>query len=126
MNFSAEKASRKWPCGSIGRTGAAMVTVAAIVLMLGVQTGPASAARRSGVWPQAPWGDLFGERKPRPHRAALRAPVPLPKPRPAEAPTAEAGKPEPEKPAAEKPESPEIEKPVEQAAPAPPPPSACR
>jgi hypothetical protein len=126
MNFNAEKASRKWPCGSIGRTAAAMVTVAAVVLMLGAQTGPAAAARRSGAWPQGPWGDLFGERKPRLRRAALRAPVPLPKPRPAEAPTAEASKPEPEKPAAEKPAPAETEKPVEQAAPSPPPPSACR
>jgi hypothetical protein len=91
-----------------------MVTVAAIVLMLGLQTGPAAAARRSGVWSQGPWGDLFGERKPRPRRAALPASVPLPKPRPAEAPTAEKQPPA------------ETEKPVEQAAPAPPPPSACR
>src|ERR1700694_4987899 len=106
MNFSAEKASRKWPCAgfgaSLGRGGAAMVTVAAVVLMLGVQTGPAAAARRSGVWSQGPWGDLFGERKPRPRRAARPASVPLPKPRPAEAPTAQSSKPEPEKPAAEK------------------------
>ena len=103
-----------------------MVTVAAVVLMLGAQTEPAAAARRSGAWSQGPWGDLFGERKPRPRRAALPAPVPLPKPRPAEAPTAESSKPEPEKPAAEKPAPPETEKPVEQAAPSPPPPSACR
>jgi hypothetical protein len=129
MNFSAEKASRKWPCAgfgaSLGRSGAAMVTAAAVVLMLGVQAEPAAAARRSGAWSQGPWGDLFGERKPRPRRAALLASVPLPKPRPAEAPTAESSKPEPEKPAAEKQAPAETEKPAEQAAPAPPP-SACR
>jgi hypothetical protein len=126
MNFNAEKASRKWACGNIGRTAAAMVTVAVVVLMLGAQTEPAAAARRSG-WSQGPWGDLFGERKPRPRRAALpvSASVPLPKPRPAEAPTLESSKPEPEKPAAEKPAPAEIERPVEQAAPAPQP-SACR
>src|SRR3984893_14269134 len=129
MNFSAEKASRKWPCAvfgaSLGRGGAAMVTAAAVVLMLGVQTEPAAAARRSGAWSQGPWGDLFGERKPRPRRAALPASVPLPKPRPAEAPAADSSKPEPEKPAAEKQAPAETEKPAEQAAPAPPP-SACR
>jgi hypothetical protein len=106
-----------------------MVTVAAVVLMLGAQTGPA-AARRSGGWSQGwsqvPWGGLFEERKPRPRRAALPALVPLPKPRPVEAPTAGPGKAEPEKPATEKPAPPETEKPVEQAAPSPPPPSACR
>ena len=131
MNFSAEKASRKWPCAgfgaSLGRGRAAMVTAAAVVLMLGVQTEPAAAARRSGAWSQGPWGDLFGERKPRPpRRAALPASVPLPKPRPAEAPTAESSKPEPEKPAAEKQAPAETVKPVEQATPSPPPPSACR
>jgi hypothetical protein len=47
--------------------------------------------------------------------------VPLPKPRPAEAPTAE-----PEKPPATKQAPAEADKPAEQAAPAPPPPSACR
>jgi hypothetical protein len=103
-----------------------MVTVAAIILMLGAQAGPAAAARRSGAWSQEAWSDLFGERKPRPRRAALPASVPLPKPRPAEAPTAESSKPEPEKPAADKQPPAETEKPVEQAAPAPPPPSACR
>jgi hypothetical protein len=126
MNFSAEKASRKWHCASFGRGRAAMVTAAAVVLMLGVQTEPAAAARRSGAWSQGPWGDLFGERKPRQRRAALPSSVPLPKPRPAEAPTAESSKPEPEKPAAEKQAPAETEKPVEQAAPAPPQPSACR
>jgi hypothetical protein len=105
-----------------------MVTVAAVVLMLGAQTEPAAAARRSGAWSQGPWGDLFGERKPRRRRAAppISASVPLPKPRPAEAPALQSSKPEPEKPAAERPAPAETEKPVEQAAPAPPQPSACR
>ena len=58
MNFSAEKASRKWSYGAFGRSGAAMVTVAALVLVLGAQAGPAHAARRSR---PASWGDLFGE-----------------------------------------------------------------
>jgi hypothetical protein len=125
MNFSAGKASRKWPFAGLGRGRAAMVAVAAVVLTLGVQTEPV-AARRSGAWSQGPWGNLFGERKPRPRRAALSASVPLPKPRPVEAPTLVSSKPAPEKPAAEKQAPAEADKPVEQAAPAPPQPSACR
>ncbi|WP_028334511.1 extensin family protein [Bradyrhizobium sp. USDA 3256] len=82
MNFSAEKASRKWPVGAFRRGGAAMVT-AAVLLCLGMQTGPAEAARRA---PSFPWDDLFGTRPQRPHKAARRAAVPLPKPRPAQAP----------------------------------------
>ncbi|MCP1837946.1 hypothetical protein ACVIHI_000681 [Bradyrhizobium sp. USDA 4524] len=61
-----------------------MVT-AAVLLCLGMQAGPAEAARRV---PSFPWDDLFGTRPQRPHKAARRAAVPLPKPRPAEAPAA--------------------------------------
>ncbi len=107
MNFSARKASRKWPCEGFGRTFAAMVTVATVLLMLCAQTEPA-AARKHG---HSLWGDLFGETRPKlretrpkPRRQAalpaLPASVPLPQPRPADAP-------------AEQPAS-------------PPPPSACR
>jgi hypothetical protein len=124
MNFSAEKAGRKWPCAGLGRTGAATVTVAAVVLVLAALTEPAAAARRSGGWSQGPWGELLGEQKSRARRAALPAPVPLPKARPVEAPTAESSKTGPGKPAAEKQTPDETEKPLEQAAPAAP--SACR
>ena len=67
-----------------------MVTVAAALLMLCVQSGPA-AARHSSL---DPWSDLFGVSRQKPHRAALRTPapapasVPLPRPRPADAPAA--------------------------------------
>jgi hypothetical protein len=64
---------------------AAMVTVAAVFLMLCAQSGPA-AARHSSL---DPWSELFGPSRQRPRRAALRLPVPLPKPRPADAPAAE-------------------------------------
>jgi hypothetical protein len=95
-----------------------MLTIAALLLMVCAQTEPA-AARRSGVWSQAPWGELFREARPKQRRAGVSASVPLPKPRPAEAPAIDDG------PADSKPE--EAEKPAaEQAAPAPPPPSACR
>ena len=141
MNSSPQKASRKWPCEGFGRTFTAMVTVATVLLMLGAQTEPA-AARRHG---QSLWDDLFGGSKPRPRRhaavPALSASVPLPQPRPADAPVIE-----PEKPAAAKQPPAEVDKPAEQAAstplptprpadaPAiepeqaasPPPPSACR
>jgi hypothetical protein len=118
-----------------------MVTAVALLITLASPVDPAAAARRPGVWPQGPWGDLFGERAPKPRRAALPPSVPLPKSRPADAPV-----PEPEKPVAAlppavslpkprpadapvtEPEKPSAEpaKPVEQAAPTPPPPSACR
>jgi hypothetical protein len=115
MNFSAGKARRKWPCG---RTGAAMVTAAAALLVLGVQADPALAVRRPV--PQGLWGDLFGERPPKLRGAIHPASVPLPKPRPADAPAVE-----PEKPAAAQPPPAVADKPAEAAAPAPPP-SACR
>jgi hypothetical protein len=121
MNFSAEKASRKWPCGPLARGQRPMVAVAAVLLMLFAATEPAAAARRPSAWLQGPWGDLFRERVPKLRRAALPASVPLPKPRPTEAPGAE-----PERPAATKQAPAEADKPVEQAAPAPPPASACR
>jgi hypothetical protein len=124
MNFSAEKAARKWPFGR----GAAMVTAAAAALFsIWASSGPALAARGGGL---APWRGLFGETRPRRHSAksvrpsaALPAAVPLPRPRPAEAPA-----PEPEPPAAPGKQAPATtEKPAEQAAElAPQPPSACR
>src|SRR5260370_5403947 len=118
MNFSAEKARRKWPCGGLACGERPMVAVAAVLLLIFAATEPAAATRRPGAWSQGPWSDLFRERGPKPRRAALRASVPLPKPRPAEAPSAES-----EKPAAAKQAPAEADK---QAAPAPPPPSACR
>jgi hypothetical protein len=127
MNFSAEKASRKWANGAFGRNPAAMVTVAAALLLLGAPLGPVQASK--GVRPM-PWGDLFGMNPTR-LKASIRrsAAVPLPKPRPAEAPAAETGPAAAEPP----PEAPSNGKPAEQAAPAPQPsprpapqPSACR
>ena len=125
MNFSAGKARRKWPCGGFG-CGKRLMVTAAVVLC--VQAEPAT-ARRSGVWPQNPFSDLFREPVPRPkRRAAVSVAVPLPKPRPAEAPVVEPEKPAPE--ASKPPEAsqpPEPAKPVvEEAAPTPAPPSACR
>jgi hypothetical protein len=117
MKFSAAKASRKWPCGGPGCDNRPVVTAAVLLLMVCAQTEPA-AARRSGAWSQAPWGELFREARPKQRRAVALS-IPLPKPRPAEAPGIQdkpvEGKPgDADKPAAEK------------AEPAPPPPSACR
>jgi hypothetical protein len=98
-----------------------MVTAAAVLLMLCAQIESAAAARKFGVWSSSPWSDLFGENRSRlRRRAALPASVPLPKPRPADAPVIE-----PEKPALRKQTPAETDKPAEQAAPAPQP-SACR
>lgn len=121
MNFSAEKARRKWAFGGLACGARPMVTVLAVLLMLCARAEPAAAARKPAGWSQRPWGDLFGEKRPKLRRAALSPSVPLPRPRPADAPIRE-----PEKPAAGKQAPSETEKPVEQAAPAPPPPSACR
>jgi hypothetical protein len=99
-----------------------MITAVTVLAALGAPADPAAAARRPAAWSQGLWGDLFGERRPKPRRVALPATVPLPKPRPADAPA-----PAPEKPVAAKPPPAETGKPAEQAAPpAPPPPSACR
>lgn len=117
MNFSAENASRKWPYGAFGRREAAMVTVAALLLVLGADARPAHAARRSPGF----WGDLFGSRPPRLRGSVRATTVPLPKPRPLEAPAAQ-----PQPPATGKSAPGTADKPAEQAAPAPPRPSACR
>jgi hypothetical protein len=147
MKFSAENATRKWPCG---RTDAAMVTVAAVLLSICLPSGPA-AARKSDSFP---WDSLFGDHRPRPRRSGSPKPlrpasVPLPAPRPAEAPAIEAEKPVPEPPPSAPNASmpPAGDKPAEQATapgspvpgsvapgpalpgppvPAPPPLSACR
>ena len=96
-----------------------MVTVAVVLLMLGVQADPA-AARRPGLW-----SELFGERTPKPRRAALSVPpVPLPKARPSDAP-ATVQEPAKQSPAeAAKPAEPAA--PAPSAPPAPPAQSACR
>jgi hypothetical protein len=118
MNFSAWKARRKWPCG---RTGAAMVTAAAALLVFCAQADPAAAAQRPTSL--SPWGDLFGQRPPKLRGTIHRASVPLPKPRPAEAPAIE-----PEKPVAAQSPPAAADKPAEAAAPGTPvpAPSACR
>jgi len=122
MNFTAQNASRKWAYGAFRRIEPAMVTVAAVALLLGMPAGPAMAAKASR---PSPWADLFRDVSPRERGAtARRAAVPLPKPRPSEAPSAERDAPDKEQQAS----SPNG-KPDQQAAPAPQPtpqPSACR
>jgi hypothetical protein len=117
MNCSAEKASRKWASGAFGRTRAARVTVAAALLLLGAQAEPVHAAR--GFRP-VPWGELFGAGSSKPRGAIRRsAAVPLPKPRPADAPAAEAATKTGPTAAEPSPQAPQAGKPAEQAAPAP-------
>lgn len=98
-----------------------MVTVAALLLMLGAQAEPAAAARKPGASSQGPLSELFGAGRPKLRGALLPMSIPLPKPRPADAPAAE-----PETPAAGNQAPAGSDKPAGEAAPAPPPPSACR
>jgi hypothetical protein len=56
MNFTARKANLKWASGGFGRIGAAMVTVAAGTLLIGMPAGPALAAKASRA---TPWDGLF-------------------------------------------------------------------
>jgi hypothetical protein len=125
MNFSAGKASRKWPCGGLACGERPMVTAGVALLLLLCASGDPAAAWKvdQGASGQGAWGDLFGQSRPRLRRALLPVSVPLPKPRPADAPAIE-----PDKPAVAKQPPPEADKPaaVEQAAPAPAAPSACR
>jgi hypothetical protein len=100
-----------------------MVTVAAVALMLGMQAEPAVAARRPA---PTPWGDLFGGGPIRLRGTVHRLAIPLPRPRPAAVPKAEADKPEAGPPAAEKQPPAEPPKSAEQATPAAPTQSACR
>lgn len=119
MNFSAEKSSRKLDIGGLDRRAAAMVTAAALVL--GMAAAPAMAREIRLVPPL----ELFSA-KPKP-RATRHVAIPLPRPRPDEAPKAESGKAESgkaEPKGADKPaSSEEAEKTAEPAAPQP---SACR
>src|SRR3954471_22194141 len=105
MNSSAQNASRKWANGAFRRIQPAMVTVAVVALLFGMPGEPAMAAKASR---HAPWDDLLKIGSP-PERGHARegsrhAAVPLPKPRPAEAPSAERDKADQDKPDREKPD----------------------
>ncbi len=120
MNFSAEKAGRKWPYRRAGHTQAVILAAGITALLVISPSGPA-AARQSGL---IPWSGLFEQTRPRPRRAVRPASVPLPKARPADAPAST-----PDKSATEKLSPGTGDKPAEQAtapAPAPAQPSACR
>jgi len=128
MNFTAQKASRKWANGAFGRTAAAMVTVATTCLLLGMPTAPAFAAK---AWRAAPWADLFRDASPRSRGKVRRAAVPvlLPKPRPADAPAAKPEPPAAKEQAKDQGKDQVKDQAKEQATPAPQPPpqpSACR
>jgi len=113
MNLSAEKRRGKWANGSIWRGGAPMVTAAALLVMLLPEAEPARAATV-----QKPFriDDLIAG-PPRLRGSTHTAKVPLPRPRPDEAPQA----PDNAKAAPAEPQ-----KTAEPAAPKAPEPSACR
>ena len=128
MNFTAQKASRKWANGAFVRLAAAMVTVVATCLLLGMPTAPAFAAK---TWRAAPWADLFRDAPPRSRGKVRRAAVPvlLPKPRPADAPAAKPEPPAAKEQAKDQGKDQVKDQAKEQATPAPQPPpqpSACR
>jgi len=128
MNFTAQKASRKWANGAFVRLAAAMVTVVATCLLLGMPTAPAFAAK---AWRAAPWADLFRDASPRSRGKVRRAAVPvlLPKPRPADAPAAKPEPPAAKEQAKDQGKDQVKDQAKEQATPAPQPPpqpSACR
>jgi hypothetical protein len=110
MNLIAENGHRKWAyriCVPI------MVTAVTALVLVGIQVRPVRAAKPLNL------GDLF-EGPPRLRGSVHSLKVPLPMPRPSEAPAAE-----PESPSAAKPPA-GSDKPAEQAVPAAPQPSACR
>jgi len=111
MKLSAEKGRRKWAYGSIWQSGPAMVT-AAVMLFAQVQPGSAATPK------PFPLDDLFGSGPPRLRGSVRTAKVPLPRPRPAEAPQAA--------PDNAKAVPAEPEKTAEPAVPKAPEPSACR
>lgn len=117
MDLIAENGHRKWAYR------AQMVTAVTALVLLGIQAEPAAAAKPLNLM------ELFGDGPPRLRGRVHPSKIPLPKPRPAEAPSAGSESPaataqptEPDKP----------DKPAEQAAPATPPapaapqPSSCR
>src|SRR5436309_11889556 len=88
MKFSAAKASRKWPCGGLGCDKRPMVTAAVLLLVVCGHSEPAAARRSSGASSQAAWDQPFRQDRPKPRRGGASS-IPLPKPRPAEAPAGE-------------------------------------
>src|ERR1700674_4129319 len=117
MNFSAGNARRKWPCRGPACGERLMGPLAAVLLMLCAQADPA-VARRSA---QGSRGDLFGSQGPKLRGSLLPASVPLPKPRPAEAPSAK-----PDGPGAGQQVPAGTEQPAAEPAMTAPQPSACR
>jgi hypothetical protein len=119
MKFIAPRATRKWSCD---RATVIVIAAAAALLSIWMSSGSAIAARGVNL---LPWSGLFKESRPRRHSAKATLPrvVPVPRPRPPEAPAAE-----PEQPAAagKQTPAPNEKQPEQAAAPAPQPPSACR
>jgi hypothetical protein len=121
MKFSAGKARRKWPCGGLACGRTARAALAVLVLMLGATIDRASAAQRPGAWLPGAGDPGAGARGSKPRGHSLHVSVPLPRPRPVEAPARESAG-----PAGASHLRRDGEQPAEQAAPAAPAASACR
>jgi hypothetical protein len=120
MSFSLPDFRRKWSCRGFMSTGAAMVTAGLGLLLVLPQ--PVDARKYA-----APL-DIFGLGTPRPREPVHSVKIPLPRPRPEEAPKA-SDKGSPEAPAAEgkpSPDKPAADKPAEAAPPPEKQASACR
>ena len=115
MSFSAGNARRKWPCECSADRPATVVTVAAVLLALVGLSSPAWARKPHLGGRNGPGG----QERPEMRDNVTASKVPLPRPRPVEAPGGA-----PEKPADEPPA--DADRAAEPAVPAIPEPSACR
>jgi hypothetical protein len=123
IKFNARKASRKWACGGLACGETAMALAGALLLVVGLQTEALASPRGHGAGSRERAGEAQdgARRSARGEIVAARS-VPLPRPRPPEAPAkAHEQATEPKNSTDQ-----EGEKAAEQAAPAPPAPSPCR
>ncbi|MDA9427038.1 MULTISPECIES: extensin family protein [Bradyrhizobium] len=117
MTISLPDFRRKWSCRGYMSAGAAMVTA-----VLGLLLVPAERAEaRKLAWPL----DIFGMTAPRPRATVHSTKIPLPRPRPEEAPKASNDAP-PEAEGQPSPDQPGADKPAEAASPPQKQASACR
>jgi hypothetical protein len=86
MNFSPGEAGRNRPFGGPPCGERPVALKVTVLLLICALIHPGLAAARAGGWAQAPWRAFGGVHLKKPRRAPLLAAVPLPRPRPAEAP----------------------------------------
>ena len=123
IKFSAGKASRKWACGGLACGETAMAIASALLLVVGLQAEAVAAPRGHRVGARERAGEVVdGSSRSARGKIVAGASVPLPRPRPPEASAKAQERAKEPKSATDQ----EGEETTEQAAPAPPVPSACR